>query len=272
LALLGAAIWVIFRLQPSLSPDISQATGEMNPTNGDSVGSTPIIQKPDSAAIQEVSPSPPVGSSPIPTLTSVPNSIRLDPLACLPGAEGESGDVSEVLAEGALRVSSGRQDLRVRLLGADLAGDANDSLAVLRGLVDGKRVRLLRDAEDVDSAGMLLRYVVADGVFVNYEWVRRGAALPALFPPGQRCSDTMLEAERQAREEGLGYWAHSPLAAPPVIAGGLPGGPLCDCNQEYQCTAFSSRSDAQSCYDACGDYRNVSLDEDNDGLACEQLP
>jgi hypothetical protein len=177
-----------------------------------------------------------------------------------------------VRADGSLRASIGRRAVEVTLLGVETAGEDGFALGVLRQLVEGQRVQLLREAVDVDSGGRLLRYVIAGGVFVNYELVRRGAGLPALYPPGQACAETMLAAERLARAEGLGYWS--------LIGGGLVGGLVtttpgalpCDCSVEYQCLDFTLRSDAQACYDACGDYRNVTLDEDNDGLACEDMP
>jgi hypothetical protein len=242
-----------------------------------------------------VAPAPLPSNAPEPTLSAVPQitpaetatpaaaveaelavfptpTATLDPLGCLPSDKGVVGQVSEVLPDAVLRVEIGKQVVAVKLLGADPAGSGGQVLGLLRGLAEGKEVRLLRDTEDSDSAGRLLRYVLADGEFLNYILVRQGAALPALFPPGQACTETMLAAEVLARSEGLGYWSQETGQAAAAPTGIVPGGPGCDCAQVYQCTDFTSRTAAQACYNACGDYRNVTLDEDNDGLACEQLP
>jgi hypothetical protein len=201
-----------------------------------------------------------------------PPSATLDPLGCLPTGEGALGRVSEVLPDGVLRVEMGKQVVEVKLLGADPAGSSGQAAGLLRELAEGKEVRLLRDTEDSDSAGRLLRYVVAEGNFLNYILVRQGAALPALFPPGQACSETMLAAEQLARSEGLGYWSQQAGQGASVQAAATATALPCDCSKAYQCTDFSTHNAAQTCYDACGDYRNVTLDADNNGLACEQLP
>lgn len=184
-------------------------------------------------------------------------------------------DLLEVLADGSLRVFYGRREALVRLLGVEPAGDLTAAAAALHELTAGRRLLLVREDADTDSAGRWLRYVLADETFVNYELVRLGAALPELFPPGLACEETFLAAERQARAEGRGYWAG--LASMPSAQ--LPGpnaatlqAPPCDCTRAYECADFTTRKTAQACFDACGDYRNVSLDTDGNGLACEQLP
>jgi hypothetical protein len=199
-------------------------------------------------------------------------SLAFDSLACLPVGGGEAGQVVEILPGAVLRVDLGTQVVEVKLLGADYAGSGGQALGLLRELAEGKKVRLLQDSTDTDAAGRLLRYVVAEGVFVNYELVRRGAALPALYPPGQVCTDTLLAAEQVARSEGAGYWSLRANPDPALQAAATPTGLPCDCSKVYQCTDFTSRSDAQACYNACGDYRNITLDADKNGLACEELP
>jgi hypothetical protein len=156
----------------------------------------------------------------------------------------------------------------VRYLGVDPAGDGQPAAQLNRSLVDGQVVTLIRDAGDEDARGYLLRYVVMGDVFVNFDLVRQGTALVALFPPIQSCVDLLLAAEELARQEQVGFWALT--AGTPLAPGELPGGASCDCRVRYACTDFSSQADAQACYNACGDYRNASLDPDHNGLACDE--
>lgn len=79
-----------------------------------------------------------------------------------------------------------------------------------RRLVEGKRVRLERDAEDRDKYGRLLRYVWVDDVMVNAELVRLGCAYSHPYPPNLKYQDYLLEMEEQARERRLGIWSHRP--------------------------------------------------------------
>ena len=74
-------------------------------------------------------------------------------------------------------------------------------------LVLGKTALLFKDVSETDGYGRLLRYVVVDGLFVNYELVYQGYALPATYPPDVVCVDTFSQAAADAKENGLGLWA-----------------------------------------------------------------
>jgi micrococcal nuclease len=73
-------------------------------------------------------------------------------------------------------------------------------------LVEGRTVELERDVSDRDRFGRLLRYVYADGVFVNEELVRQGYAVAVTFPPDVRENSRLRVLEREAREAGKGLW------------------------------------------------------------------
>ena len=50
---------------------------------------------------------------------------------------------------------------------------------------------------------------------------------------------------------------------------------VCDCNRDYNCDDFSSHNEAQYCFEYCGgseDENWSGLDNDGDGIACENLP
>ena len=75
-------------------------------------------------------------------------------------------------------------------------------------LVEGKKVKLVKDISEVDKYGRLLRYVyLADGTFVNLTLVRNGYARASTFPPDVHFSKLFVAAEREAREEGKGLWS-----------------------------------------------------------------
>ena len=74
-------------------------------------------------------------------------------------------------------------------------------------LVEGKKVRLLKDVSEVDRYGRLLRYVyLADGTFVNLELVKEGYAQAATWPPDVKYSEIFVAAARGARQAGRGLW------------------------------------------------------------------
>jgi hypothetical protein len=148
-------------------------------------------------------------------------------------------------------------------------------------LVFGKNVTLIKDVSETDPYGRLLRYVIVDGLFINYELVAQGYANMASFPPDVACIPTFQEAEQEARTSSLGLWN-----APPTLAVVIPtlstengdGSAACNCaGPDLDCKAnFSTHAEAQACYDYCiaQGYGDVfRLDgSDNDGLACESLP
>lgn len=83
----------------------------------------------------------------------------------------------------------------------------NEAWQANRRLVEGKRVRLERDVSETDKYGRLLRYVYADGVFVNAELVRQGLAWAKAYPPDTKYQDYLEQLETEARESGRGMWA-----------------------------------------------------------------
>ena len=92
-------------------------------------------------------------------------------------------------------------------------------LAPLRDLIDltphGTRVRLVADPEldKRDVHGRLLRYVYRDGLNVNVELVRRGAASPYYFRKERGgFADELVGAVEDARARRAGYWGAGPGA------------------------------------------------------------
>jgi micrococcal nuclease len=142
--------------------------------------------------------------------------------------------------------------------------------------VNGKTVTLVKDISETDQYNRLLRYVLVDDKFVNYELVLLGFASAKQYPPDTACASPFESAETIARNQKIGIWAPTPTRWPtatPVPGGGT--GP-CSCSGNlYNCPDFNTQAEAQACYDYCmnlgyGDIHR--LDSDNDGRACESLP
>jgi len=99
-------------------------------------------------------------------------------------------------------------------------------------LPPGTPVRLWRDVEPRDRYGRLLAYVqrTGDGLFVNLDQVRSGAAIAKAFPPNTWYRAAFEDAQSRARAAGLGLWgrcgsADVPLAPQPGVPAGAGGEP-----------------------------------------------
>ncbi|MBX3049008.1 MAG: thermonuclease family protein [Anaerolineales bacterium] len=99
--------------------------------------------------------------------------------------------VTEIVTGDAIMVRIDGREWEVRYIGID-SGDLPTD--VNAQLVAGKEVMLISDEQDTDEWGRLPRYVVADGVFVNLELVRRGAAFVSAEEPNTACDNAFAQA------------------------------------------------------------------------------
>jgi micrococcal nuclease len=116
-------------------------------------------------------------------------------------------------------VRTGGHDERVRYIGVDTPESvkpgtpvqcfAKAASAENRRLVEGREVRLVRDAEARDRYGRTLAYVYrrTDGLFVNAELVRRGYAKPMTIPPNVAHARELRRLAASARRKGRGLWS-----------------------------------------------------------------
>jgi len=213
--------------------------------------------------------------SPSPTLTPTPTPIptiafpTLPPEAhCVPKTHFQEASAIAVLDGDTIDVNIQGKTYRVRYIGIDAperdeqffqeATQANASL------VQGKKLLLFKDVSETDRYGRLLRYVFADGVFVNYALVRNGYAKAYTYPPDVSCADLFLEAERKAREERLGLWGQ----ATPT--------PSARCDPSYPDVCIPPPPPDLDCKDI--PYRRFRVlppdphhfDVDGDGIGCER--
>jgi micrococcal nuclease len=127
------------------------------------------------------------------------------------------GVVLRVVDGDTIEVDLGGRTETVRYIGVDTPETKHPTAGVEcfgpeaaernRTLVEGRRVRLVRDVSDRDPYGRLLRYVyLEDGTFVNEALVEEGYAEAVAFPPDTRFAAKLDAAEDRARAAGRGLW------------------------------------------------------------------
>jgi endonuclease YncB( thermonuclease family) len=201
------------------------------------------------------------------------------PAACAQtGSEASQGTVSGVIDSSTIEVQVAGSAARVGYAGIVVpAGDPQIDQAAAqqaRELLENQAVVLVKDVSEEDSAGRQPRYVFAGSRFINYEMVRLGLAFVQTRSPDQACAAFLAQAEQQARANHLGIWKPTPVPTRTFVPfvtleQANPAG--CDCSKRYECSNFSTHEEAQSCFNLCNDYSS-KLDDDHDGIACENLP
>jgi micrococcal nuclease len=163
-----------------------------------------------------------------------PSDTPADPLPagaeCIPtNTERTEAQVTRVIDGDTIEVDIAGQSFRLRYIGMDTPEDTSEveycgpeATSFNTLLVDGKTVTLVKDVSETDRFDRLLRYVIVDGFFVNYELVRQGFATGVTFPPDVACQDVFREAEVLARQDGIGCWGATPTPLPSDTPGPQP--------------------------------------------------
>jgi micrococcal nuclease len=73
-------------------------------------------------------------------------------------------------------------------------------------LVEGKKIKMVKDVSEVDKYKRLLRYIYVDGIFVNEYMAKEGYARPATFPPDVKYAELFREVAEEARIKNKGLW------------------------------------------------------------------
>ena len=85
---------------------------------------------------------------------------------------------------------------------------AHETKAALEALVLGRRVTLSYGGQRIDRYGRALAHLEdEDGIWIQGELLRRGLARVYTFNDNRALSETMLAAEREARDAARGIWA-----------------------------------------------------------------
>lgn len=153
---------------------------------------------------------------------------------------------------------------------------ANEATERNRKLVEGKRVRLETDTTEQDRYGRILRYLYADGVFVNLALVAGGYARSLTYPPDTKHQTVLRGAEQEARRARRGLWGEAcptlNVPSPHARRNGSDRQRL-QVTDDRDCSDFSSQRAAQEFFRSHGGPENDPhrLDVDRDGSACESL-
>lgn len=107
---------------------------------------------------------------------------------------------------------------KVRYIGVDTPETVNskkpvqcfgkEAFAYNKNLVEGKKIKLVKDVSETDKYSRLLRYVyLEDGKFVNLKLVKEGYAYAATYPPDVKFASIFVEAQTEARLAKAGLWS-----------------------------------------------------------------
>lgn len=268
---------------------------------------TVMLPSPSSTAVAIVLPT----ATPVPTLTAVPaepaTATPLPPTPALPAIGACAAfnarlpaRVVEVIDGGTIRVQMEGQSYTVRYIGMEIPRQGDPAWMSAynfnASLVKDQVVTLVKDVSETDSTGQLLRYVFVGEFFVNYELVRQGHAKAVSFLTDTACDSTLQAGQSEAQANNLGIWAvliqptaperlppTLPVFTLPTVTVSLPptqppvGNLSCNCSggDYLNCPDFGTHARAQACFETCmsAGYGDVfRLDDDGDGLACENLP
>ena len=230
-------------------------------------------------------------SVPISTKTAISIVVPVTGGSCIPDNPPQTGRVVDVVDGDTIKVLLDQDGLTytIRYIGMDTPENTSqveyfgpEATARNIELVAGKTVTLIKDVSEIDPFGRLLRYVLTDDVFVNYELVAQGYANTASYPPDISCIPAFQTAEQEASSSKLGLWSAPPTLVPTLVVvlptqAPVDGSSVCNCSgPDLDCGDFGTHSAAQACYAYCvsqgyGDIFRLD-GNDNDGLACESLP
>jgi len=146
--------------------------------------------------------------SPMPTPTNA-----ITGASCIPNNPPEGGKVVEIVDGDTIKVLLNDKVYSVRYIGVDTPENTTqieyygkEAFYKNSELVYGKPVTLIKDVSETDQYGRLLRYIVVDNIFVNYELVIQGFATAATYSPDVSCASTFEAAQQQASAAVVGLW------------------------------------------------------------------
>jgi micrococcal nuclease len=99
---------------------------------------------------------------------------------------------------------------KVRMIGIDTPERGKyffqEATDRLKELIDGKEVILRKDVSETDKYGRLLRHVYLEDRWINKQMIEEGFARIATFPPDVYHVELFTQAQKYARDNGLGLW------------------------------------------------------------------
>jgi len=240
-------------------------------------GTDPTALPPPPQDTPTITPLPTATSSPVPTVPVVAGSD------CIPvGTLQEIGIVTRIVDGDTIDVSIAGVEYRVRYIGMDTpeVGDTyfDEATAKNSELLEEQTVTLIKDVSETDIYGRILRYVISDNQFVNYELVRQGYAVASTYPPDVACSNTYADAQNLAASSGMGLWGIPPTPVPTQAP--IPTQPPAatqsgSCHPSYPTVCIPYPPPDLNCGDITHRRFQVvgsdphGFDGDDDGVGCE---
>ena len=171
-------------------------------------GTKPLSTEPASSPTPSIAESNPVAT----------NSAVAESDSAVVGVESEKVKVTKVIDGDTIEIDGG---VKVRLLGIDTPETKDPRKPVqcfgkqasneTTQLIEGKFVVLEKDVSETDKYQRLLRYVFlplngGKTLFVNDYLIREGFAKILNYPPDVKYAEQFLQAQENAKIEGLGLW------------------------------------------------------------------
>jgi len=198
-------------------PTVAEASSMVEPT-----------ERPTARPTRQPTPQP--TASPTSEPTASPTLAPTPAFGLQPTGQTQIATVASVTDGDTIRVLIDGVNYPVRYIGIDtpevhngLEWMGQEASQANAELVAGGQVILEKDVSETDQYGRLLRYVwVDDGdglLLVNLELLRRGVAQITTYPPDVKYADSIyLDAQRRARDAGIGLWGAAPTPTPAVAA------------------------------------------------------
>ncbi len=142
--------------------------------------------------------------TPLPTSTAETQDMfaGVDGVACIPNLDRyEIATLIDVVDGDSIKVIVDGQPTQVRYIGVNTpeydSQQRTEAIAATnanRGLLSGSTLYLFKDISNTDKYDRLLRYVVANGKFINLELVRLGHAESKWYRPDISCQELFDQA------------------------------------------------------------------------------
>jgi endonuclease YncB( thermonuclease family) len=130
---------------------------------------------------------------------------------CIPAENQiENATVTSITDGDTIEVSMDSTLYKVRYIGIDTPEDGEEggdaATAKNAELVSGKEILMVRDVNETDRYGRLLRYVIVGDTFVNQALVENGFAKAYSYPPDTSCDMVFANASMNAQNNNIGIW------------------------------------------------------------------
>jgi micrococcal nuclease len=154
-------------------------------------------------------------------LSLLPATLPIDGAGCLPkNTQTDLGIVTRVISGDTVEAIVNGQQVMIGYLGIQapilpangkIGGFyAQNAFQRNNQLVNGQIVTLVKDLSTSDSRGRLLRYVIANNLFINYEMVNHGYAISIWPSSDSNCKSEFDASQDAARKSLTGMWLVTP--------------------------------------------------------------